>query len=264
MPTTSEILTNTPRAMILAAGKGTRLRPLTDTMPKALVPVNGVPLVTLQINKLKAAGFTDITINVHHFADMLCRYIDTHTPEGVKIHISSERERLLNTGGALRKARNFLLGGDYAAPVLIHNVDILGNADLKVLYAHAFLHDATLLVSKRNSVRRLLFDKRNMRLAGWKNLTTGELRTPYDKLDETLCEDFAFSGIHVISPRLLKKMDVYPEEFSIIDFYLQECLSADITAEYVPDLRLLDVGKTDTLEVAAAFEIELETAERDF
>ncbi len=254
---TNDNIRISPRAMILAAGKGTRLRPLTDRLPKALVPVNGVPLVIKQINKLRANGFTDITVNVHHFADMLCGYLADNAPAGVNIRISSEREKLLNTGGALRKAAEMLLSGDYGNPVLVHNVDILSNADLSELYRHSFAHDATLLVSERNSSRRLLFDSTTMRLVGWKNLTTGEIRTPFSSIDEAECLSLAFSGIHIISPALLRKMQKWPDEFSVIDFYLEECRDSDIRAEFVPSLRLLDVGKLDTLAEAAAFETDL-------
>lgn len=241
------------KAMILAAGKGTRLRPLTDTMPKALVEVGGKTLILRQMLDLKAAGFTDITVNVHHFANMLCDYIAANTPEGLEIHISSERDRLLNTGGALKKAAPALLAGGYQMPVLIHNVDILSNTDMSQFYAEAATHDAALLVSKRNSNRQLYFDPQTMRLKGWQNLTTGETRSPYPDFNPDECENYAFSGIHAVSPRALQAMDSWPEEFSIIDFYLDECMRLDIFGIVSHDLKLLDVGKLNTLHEADEF-----------
>lgn len=255
------ITQDSPRAMILAAGKGTRLRPLTDSIPKALVPVNGTPLVKKQIDKLGHYGFNDIVVNVHHFADMLCDYIAQHTPEGMRIRISSEKDRLLNTGGALRRAAVYLLSDGYRGNVLVHNVDIISNVDLRKLYESSVDADATLLVSKRNSPRRLLFNKGTLRLMGWTNLNTGEVRSPYENFSPDACESFSFAGIHVISPRLLEEMQVWPEAFSIIDFYLDMCVRFNIRAEVSPTLRLLDVGKADTLAEADNFEQELQAGE---
>ena len=217
-----ENIPDNPKAMILAAGKGTRLRPLTDSMPKALVQVNGGPLIRKQIEKLKSFGFEDITVNAHHFADMLYEYIRCNTPDGVKIKVSFEKEKLLNTGGALRKATEYLLSDGYYNNVLVHNVDILSNVNLKEFYVNSLPCDAKLLVSDRNSSRRLLFEPATLRLVGWTNLKTGEVLTPFKDLDVRSCKSYSFSGIHVISPQLLKEMCSWPEEFSIIDFYLDK------------------------------------------
>ncbi len=239
--------------MILAAGKGTRLKPLTDRIPKALVEVGGMPLIMRQLLDLKKYGFNDITVNVHHFADMLCSYIDENKPEGVDVHISSERERLLNTGGALKKAAGILLADNYPLPVLVHNVDILSNIDLDAFFKSSMNHDAALLVSKRNSNRQLYFHPETMRLQGWQNLTTGEMRSPYLDFTPGKCVNYAFSGIHSLSPQAIRVMEMWPEEFSIIDFYLEECVRLDIRGVVSDNLKLLDVGKLDTLHEADEF-----------
>lgn len=237
------------RAMIFAAGMGTRLKPLTDHMPKALVPVGGKPLLDIQIEKLKAVGCTDIVVNIHHFANQ----IEQHVKErdwGVNIQLSDERSLLLDTGGGLKKT-SALFGAD-DSPVLIHNVDILSNADLRTLYKLGEQHDAVVLVSDRPTQRYLLFDDR-LKLVGWTHVGTGEVRTPFEKLDVKQCRKLAFAGIHVFSPRLFLEMQSWPEKFSIIDFYLSVCDKYDIYGCYDASLRLLDVGKQDTLKIANDF-----------
>lgn len=245
------------RAMILAAGMGTRLKPLTDRMPKALVEVGGIPLIMRQLLDLKKYGFNDITVNVHHFADMLCRYIANNKPSGIEVHISSERERLLNTGGALKRAADILLADNYTQPILVHNVDILSNVDIDAFFKSSLNHDATLLVSKRKSNRQLYFSPETMRLQGWQNLTTGEMRSPYPDFTPDKCVNYAFSGIHALSPWAIKAMNDWPDEFSIIDFYLKECVMLDIRGVVSDNLKLLDVGKLDTLREADEFAKEL-------
>lgn len=235
--------------MIFAAGMGTRLKPLTDHMPKALVPVGGKPLLDIQIEKLKAVGCTDIVVNIHHFANQ----IEQHVKErdwGVNIQLSDERSLLLDTGGGLKKV-SALFGAD-DSPVLIHNVDILSNADLRTLYKLGEQHDAVVLVSDRPTQRYLLFDDR-LKLVGWTHVGTGEVRTPFEKLDVKQCRKLAFAGIHVFSPRLFLEMQSWPEKFSIIDFYLSVCDKYDIYGCYDASLRLLDVGKQDTLKIANDF-----------
>ena len=244
-------------AFIFAAGLGTRLKPLTDTMPKALVPVGGKPLLAHVIEKLKAAGCKKIVINIHHFGDMIIDYVKSQNNFGVEILFSDEREMLLETGGAIKHAVD-LLGDE---PFLIHNVDILSNVDLKALIAS---HNesgsaATLLVSKRNSTRALLFNAEG-NLTAWTNKTTGEVKSPYENIkiaslagSVTGLEEFAFSGIHIFSPRLFKYFGAYPEKFSIIDFYLNTCKDEKIKAYTQEGLQLLDVGKLDSLERAEGF-----------
>lgn len=234
------------QAMIFAAGMGTRLKPLTDTMPKALVKVGGEPLLRHVVMKLKDAGFERIVVNVHHFADQIEDYINSNGGFGLDIRISDERRQLLETGGGIKAARTLF---DAESPILIHNVDILSNVDLSRLYDSAGDADATLLVSPRVTKRYLLFDQ-SMRLDGWNNIETGEHKGPCSANNPQM---YAFSGIHVFSPSLFPLMDEWPERFGIVDFYLKACSDKCISGYLKEDLRLLDVGKLDSLEKAEDF-----------
>ena len=216
--------------MILAAGLGTRLKPLTDTMPKALVPVGGKPLLEWNIRKLQAQGYDRFVVNIHHFAQQIVDYVKEQ---------------------------------DYAplfveeTPILIHNVDILDNVNYDwFARQHQPDEDAVLLVSQRKTKRYLLFDNA-MHLMGWKNIETGEIKSPYEYVRRTGLSQhgeplnmFAFSGIHSFSPRLFPLMDRFPDRFSIIDFYLSVCHRSHIVGLVKPDLHVLDVGKLDSLEQA--------------
>lgn len=234
-------------ALIFAAGLGTRLKPLTDTMPKAMVPVNGKPLVQILIEKLKGIGVTEIVINVHHFAQQIIDFVEANDHFGIDIKFSDETDMLLETGGGLKKAAR-LFSNDQ--PILVHNVDILSNADLLSLYNNA--HTTTLLVSQRQTQRYLLFDDTN-RLIGWTNIATGEYKSPYIDIKERPARGLAFSGIQVFHPSLLPLMDSWEGKFSIIDFYLSICDKVDIRCCLDPQLQLLDVGKLDTIAKAEAF-----------
>lgn len=241
------------QAMIFAAGLGTRLRPLTDSMPKALVEVGGKPLLEHVINQLQSAGFERVVINVHHFSQQIIDYIENHHFESMNILISDESEELLETGGGLRKAAGLF---DSHGPVLIHNVDIFSNVNLGDFYDASSSSFATLLVSNRKTNRYLLFDD-NLHLVGWTNVSTGEVRSPYIDLKVESCHRYAFSGIHIISPSMFEVMKDWPERFSIIDFYLSICDKYDIDGYLKPDLRLLDVGKIDSLAEAEHFITQL-------
>ncbi|MEG1580021.1 MAG: sugar phosphate nucleotidyltransferase [Bacteroidaceae bacterium] len=240
------------KAMLFAAGMGTRLKPLTDHLPKALVPVNGRPLLDIVLRRLQAAGATQVTINVHHFAQQIINYINTHPYEGVSIKISDETNELLETGGALKKATPILTADGSNRPILIHNVDILSNVDLHEFYTASDNADATLLVSNRETQRYLLFDSK-MQMVGWTNIATGEVRSPYPDLRVENCQRFAFSGIHTFSPRLLPFMESWPNKFAIMDFYIKLCSSVKIKGILSPNLRLLDVGKQDSISTAETF-----------
>lgn len=255
------------QAMIFAAGLGTRLKPLTDTMPKALVPVAGKPLLQHVIERLSAIGIERIVINIHHFGQQIIDFLDSQHHFGLDIRISDERQALLDTGGGIKKARPLF---DPSSPILIHNVDILSDADLDAIYASATpAHgsapaEAILLASPRKTSRYLLFSP-DRRLIGWQNITTGELRGPIANQAIPLGASnpplrLAFSGIHVFSPSLFPLMDEWPDKFSIIDFYLSVCASHKILAYPAPDLRLMDVGKLDTLAAADAFIQSVECA----
>ena len=238
------------KGMIFAAGLGTRLRPLTDTMPKALVPVGGEALLGHVLRKFRKAGIRDVIINVHPFPEQIEAWLKEHRHPGMRIRLSREVEAPLETGGGIRHAAPLLEG---CGKLLVHNVDILSNLDLKRLVAEADPDAlATLVVSPRETSRYLLFDEA-MRLVGWTDLRTGEVRSPFPKLDPAACRRYAFAGIHLLDERILALMQPWPERFSIIDFYLS--LAADHTLRgYLPDdLRLLDVGKPDTLAAADDF-----------
>ena len=239
------------QAMIFAAGLGTRLKPLTDTMPKALVKVGGQPLLWHVLMKLKAAGYERLVVNVHHFADQIIDYIEDNHRFGLDIRISDERDGLLDTGGGIKKALPLF---DQDSPILIHNVDILSNLDLN---AHGgsppvqfdctggLTPCAVLVVSERKTNRYLQFVEK-MRLVGWKNIATGEVKG---------CEGhpLAFSGIHMLYPSLFPLIKSWPERFPIMDFYLNVCGDHLIQGFEPHGLQLMDVGKLDTLQEAETF-----------
>lgn len=235
--------------MIFAAGLGTRLKPLTDTMPKAMIPVAGKPLLAHVLSRLKASGFRRVVVNVHHFSGQIIDYLAANGDFGLDLSVSDETASLLDTGGGLRAAAPLF---DADSPILLHNVDILSDVDLAAFYDRATEADATLLVSERDTRRYLLFDSAS-RLRGWTNIVTGEVRSPYADLAVNDLARYAFSGIHVVSPRLFPLMKDFPEKFGIMDFYLQVCDKADIRGHVAPALRLMDVGKLDTLAEADRF-----------
>ena len=242
--------------MILAAGLGTRLKPLTDTMPKALVPVGGKPLLDINIEKLQQAGYDRFVVNIHHFASQIVDHVreQQYAP---MVHFSDESAQLLETGGGLKKAQELFRDDE---PILIHNVDILDNVDYQwFARQHQPDEDAVLLVSKRKTKRYLLFDNA-MHLMGWKNIETGEVKSPYEYVRRTGLSQhgeelnmFAFSGIHSFSPRLFPLMERFPDRFAIIDFYLSVCHRSHIVGLVKPDLQVLDVGKLDSLTQAEEF-----------
>lgn len=364
------------RALIFAAGLGTRLKPLTDTMPKALVPVGGLPLLDHVLRKLRAAGIGEAVVNVHHFADRIIEWIDAHPVEGLRVSVSDERDFLRETGGGIRYAERLLrlpVPSSFALPAsspsaspssstvlpasspsaspasssaglsadsapssaaaiaaertdgcfLVHNVDILSNLDLARFASQAPADAlATLAVSDRKTQRYFLFKEEDsvsesaatvpgnapsapvaradgpnpllpvspsprLRLVGWTNVATGEVRTPFPDLDVTACRKLAFSGIHLISNRIFdvfrsvdaasdpsacpqaafvclqspsvrSDMDLptgapLGERFSITDFYLRVCAEYPIYGIVPPDFRMIDVGKLDTLAAAEDF-----------
>ena len=244
------------QAMIFAAGLGTRLKPLTDTMPKALVPVGGRPLLDINIRRLMAQGYDRFVVNIHHFAQQIVDYVNEQDYAPL-VHFSDESAQLLETGGGLKKAATLFRDDQ---PILIHNVDILDNVNYDwFARQHQTDEDAVLLVSRRKTKRYLLFDNA-MHLMGWKNIETGEIKSPYEYVRRTGLSQhgeelnmFAFSGIHSFSPRLFSLMERFPDRFPIIDFYLSVCHRAPIVGLVKDDLRLMDVGKLETLDQAEIF-----------
>ena len=229
------------KALIFAAGLGTRLKPLTDHMPKALVKINGKPLIEHVLEKLVFNGFNDIVVNVHHFADMLEAWgkefvkTDICTKHNVRISFSDERNELLETGGGIANAKLLLQANNPYKGFLVHNVDILSNIDLQQVISNTQNDaDSILVVSKRATARYFVFDN-DMRLVGWINIKTKEIRSPYpevhaelssvqpDMLETTNYKLRAFAGIHYLKNNLLRYMDSWPSKFSITDFYISMC-----------------------------------------
>ena len=235
------------KAMIFAAGLGTRLRPLTDRMPKALVPVGGVPMLERVIGKLKAAGFTEFVVNVHHFASQIEDFLAENCNFGVHIDISRETDHPLETGGGIRRAEPFLKDGRF----LVHNVDILSDLDLRGFVAADDPSSlATLLVTDSEDTDRFLLFDDAMCLAGWINVRTGEVKSPYPDFDPSKYRRLSFCGIHVISPEVFELMRAWPEKFSIIDFYLNMAATRKIRAVYAPGLKVIDIGSPEKLAEA--------------
>ncbi|MBP3270053.1 MAG: nucleotidyltransferase family protein [Bacteroidales bacterium] len=239
------------KALVFAAGLGTRLKPLTDTIPKALVPVGGEPLLSHVITRLKDAGIDDVVVNVHHFPDQIINYLKSMDNFGINVSVSDERDLLRETGGGIRHARPFLEG----APFLVHNVDIISDLDIR-WFASQSRPEAlsTVLVSDRSTKRYLLFDD-DMRMVGWTNIETGEVKSPYPGLDPSKCRRYAFSGVHLISDRIFTIFDDdgWGERFPIMDFYIRECAAHPVYGVLPDHLRMMDVGKMETIAEAETF-----------
>lgn len=231
--------------MVFAAGLGTRLKKETRHKPKALVEVGGKPLLQHAIEKLKNEGFSEVVVNVHHFSEMIADFNNRHE-FGIPVFISDETEKLLDTGGGLKKAAPLLAGSE---PVLIYNVDVLGDLDLQIPVQEHIRSGAlaTLVVRKRETQRYFKFDNEK-RLVGWVNKKTGEKKMAIPEHFKNAVE-MAFSGIHIVSPEIFKLM---PEQdrFSITDFYL-ELAKEHLIAGYFDDSEMwMDVGKPEELEEA--------------
>lgn len=261
------------KAMIFAAGLGTRLKPLTDTMPKALLPLAGKTLLQWQIERLKEAGITDIVVNVHHLGQQIIDYLEANNGFGCQVRISDESNSLLETGGGLLFA--FQEQPTPQEPVLVCNVDILSNIDLKQLIAvhssnlNALRAEeknllATVVVSNRETQRYLLFAGDGS-LRGWTNRKTGEFR-PAAAENEDLVP-MAFSGMQIVTPAFFSELEYTRQEkgdkFSLIDVYLSVVMrDAGVVRAYVPKYyRMMDVGKIDQLAQAEQFAAELSVAE---
>lgn len=240
------------KAMILCAGLGTRLKPWTLSHPKALVPVAGVPMLKRVASRLMEKGFDSLTINVHHFASQIKDYVASGALDADGVNISDESECLLDTGGGILYAERFLaVDGE---PFLVHNVDILSDADLPALYeAHRSSgRDVTLLVSDRKSDRKLVFGP-TMLLKGWVNQASGAVR-PKDLQIDSSDIVLSFSGIYVMSPSVFAKMKAngFSGAFPIMDFFLAGLKDVEIGGVCQKGLAILDIGKPETLRDAGA------------
>jgi NDP-sugar pyrophosphorylase family protein len=230
------------QAMILAAGLGTRLKPVTDEIPKALVELNGKTLLEISIRNLIENDFRKIIINVHHFADKVKEFLDKNT-FAADIFISDESDLLLDTGGGIKHAQKFFND----SPILVHNVDIISNLNLKEFYQYHINDDAlaSLVVSRRTSSRYLLFNDENI-LCGWQNTKNDEkiiVRA------EPNLKQLAFDGIHILNPHMI---ELFPKEkaFPIVKAYLKIAETEDIHAYISNDIKWIDVGKIDNLQKA--------------
>ena len=218
---------------------------MTDSKPTALVTVDDKALIDIVIDNLSAQGVGNFVVNVHHFAGQIVDALKNRN----NVAFSDETDLLRDTGGAVKHARNLLKSNYF----LVHNVDIISNFSLDFLLRNMHQNAlATLLVSERNTSRYLLFND-DMRLVGWTNISTGEVKSPFANINVDQCRKLAFSGIHLLNPCVHNLMENYPEKFSIIDFYLNNAAKYEIYGLIQPNLKLVDVGKVDSLAKAADY-----------
>ncbi len=265
------------KAFIFAAGLGTRLRPITDNMPKALVQIGSKPMIYYIVQKLKNASYDELIINLHHFPQQIRSYFKENNNWGLKVYFSDESDLLRDTGGALLYAKTLLTS--QSAPIvninssavlandkksslnrdndyfLIHNTDIFSSVDIKQ-FVDSTPQDAlaNLLVSERKTSRYLAFDENN-RLVAWYNIDTGQIRSPYKDIDIGKYRLLAFSGIHNVSNKIF---DIFSEKsylecFSIVDFYIDNCKDYPIYAYDSTGAEFIDVGKLNSLDMAEDF-----------
>lgn len=232
-------------AMIFAAGLGTRLKPYTNSKPKALVELAGKSLLERAILKLKDLGVDRIVINVHHFADLIELFLTENNNFGLDIRISDERNELLDTGGGLKKARDLFIPNE---PILIYNVDILSSIDLNQLIESHLKSEAlvSMVMRKRESSRYLYFNNDNQ-LTGWKNCKTGETKVARSDMNQS--HPLAFSGIHLVDFKLFDLIDENGK-FSIIDLYLRLAKNEKMLAFADQSDLWFDLGKPEQLKKA--------------
>ena len=234
------------KAMIFAAGLGTRLKPFTDSHPKALVVVNGKTLLERNINYLQGFGITNFVINIHHFAEQIAEFVKRYKDSSINIQLSHEIEGPFETGGGLVFASSFFTGS--ADPFVVMNADILTDLDLNGMFEfHQKINPlATLAVTKRDSSRQFLFDDQ-MKLVGWRNNNTMETRWVGEELASA--EPFSFSGIHVLNPAIFELMPA-SGSFSITDVYLKLAASSQIIGYNHTGDVVVDVGKPESVVLA--------------
>ena len=233
------------KAMIFAAGLGTRLRPLTNDRPKALVEIHGVSLLERVIRRLIDFGFNEIIVNVHHFADKVEALLEEKNHFGIRMAVSDERSLLLDTGGGLKQASWFF---DDGQPFLVHNTDVLTDLDLGALYESHLQSGAlaTLAIRDRPTSRYLLWDN-DLRLCGWTNVSTGEVKMARETTAPL--QQFAFSGIQVIDPQIFPLLQPEPV-FSIIQSDLALAGTHEIRGFRHDDSLWMDLGKIPQIEEA--------------
>lgn len=245
------------RALIFAAGKGTRLKPFTDTNPKALVRVGGVPMLEIVIRRLIEVGVDEIVVNVHHFADKIIDFLEANSNFGITIHVSNESDKLLETGGGLLKARKWLDRGD-GKSFIVHNADILTDVSLTEMmkYHNNTGASATLFCTPRQTSRYLYFDHNTKRLKGWGDSRNGAV-VPAGFVAEPTMDKLAFDGVHILSPSIFDHLEAYSNKigdtaFSITPFYAESAQNLDIRA-YTPAAGTFawhDIGTPEKLEAA--------------
>lgn len=239
------------KALVFAAGYGTRLGEITRTLPKALVPAGGVPMLQRVIFKLRDAGFREIVVNACHLADKIQRFLEDNGNFGMDIKLSLEPgPEPFETGGGIKFARPLLEDGE---PFLAYNVDILSDADLRGFVSSARRDAlATLLVREPSPKdnRFFLFDS-DMRLAGWTNVTTGEVRGRISRAGDY--RRMSFCGIHLISQQVFPLLQDWPERFSITDFYIKEAAEHPVYGVSAGALNLIDIGSPASLAEADAY-----------
>ncbi len=230
------------KAMILAAGLGTRLKPFTDRHPKALAVVNNKTILQRNIEYLASFGIKELVINVHHFAEQVTEFVKNNKGFGSEISFSDETDEVLETGGGIKKVSWFFRKDSH--PFVVMNVDVLTDLDLKeMILQHSQKEPlATLAVTSRKTSRYFLFNDENQ-LCGWRNVKTGEEKI--SRKAEKYIEK-AFSGIHVISPRIFPLMKMQGK-FSMVDVYLDLCKTNDITAFDHSHSKFIDVGKPESI-----------------
>ncbi|HKS72024.1 MAG TPA: nucleotidyltransferase family protein [Terriglobales bacterium] len=235
------------KAMVLAAGLGTRLRPLTNDRPKALVEVGGRTLLEITLARLRSFGIEDVIVNVHHFAERMLEYLEANQNFGMRIAVSREAQ-LLDTGGGLKKAAYFF--ADSEEPFLLHNVDVISTIDFSRMVKHQKERNAlaTLAVQDRKTSRYLLFDQ-HLQLCGRRSGSDGapELVRQADHY-----EALAFSGVHVISPRIFSWM-IESGSFSIVNTYLRLAGEGERIGGFrADDYYWRDLGKPENIAQAEA------------
>lgn len=233
------------KAMILAAGLGTRLKPFTDFHPKALAPVHGKPVLAWTIDYLYQYGVRDIIINVHHFADQIISFVNDFERPGLQLSISDEQDAVLETGGGLKKASWFFNNGD---PFILMNADILTTMPLNEFIDFHYRNKGlvSLAVSKRESSRCFLFNAENQ-LCGWRNKLKNE--TKFSRNTENDLVEMAFGGIHIIDPAFFRYL-TQVGKFSIVDTYLEVAKTEPILGFDHSAYTLLDIGKPESLLLA--------------